>query len=303
MICFNLTLMEQKSKAIQVLFDEWDGYELLDSGSGQKLERFGEYILVRDEPRAWWSQSLSQDAWDTAGAIYTYYGDGGKWTIKKSIPDEWLLTFENLTLKAKLTGMSKHVGVFPEQSHEWRWIAKKITEHSGKPINILSLFGYTGVASLICAAEGASVTHVEGSKPAIGWGRENQRLSGLENAHIRWILDDAALFVKREKRRGNKYDAIILDPPAFGRGPKGQVWKIEKDLLPLLKDCRELLTEKPLFIILTCYTIDASSLSLGNLLREMMKDFKGLVEVGELALKPKKSANILPMSLFATWES
>jgi 23S rRNA (cytosine1962-C5)-methyltransferase len=286
---------------IKIWHHEWDGYELLDSGDYMRLERFGNSVLARSEPRAWWKPELLKKEWDKADAVFDKE-EGGKWKLLKDISREQILSFENLKIKIKLNDSSKHVGVFPEQSKQWWLIKKLIVDGKKKDSNILNLFGYTGMGSLAAASAGARVTHVDGSKPAITWANENQTLSGLGNKPIRWIADDAYKFVKREVRRGNKYDGIILDPPAFGRGPKGQVWKVEESLVPLLNECKQLLSDAPLFIILTMYSVDLSSISIGNLLADMTKDLGGQVICGELVLKPKAHGKPLPVSIFSIWD-
>lgn len=278
----------------------WPEYALLDSGAGRKLERFGERLIVRAEPKAWWQPALPASAWKKAAAVCD---SEGNWSFARPLSPDWLLRHGPLTLQARFTQMSKHVGVFPEQSPYWDWIAAQGAAGSRPAARLLSLFGYTGAASLAAAAAGFSVTHVDASKPALSWAKQNQVLSGLEKAPVRWILDDALKFVQREGRRGSRYDALILDPPAFGRGPKQEVWKVEKSLPLLLKACREVLSERPRFVILTMYAIEASALMIGNLLGEMMADFAGDILLGELALAPENGANVLPLSIFGRWHA
>lgn len=292
----------QQHLPIQILCDEWNDYELLDSGHQQKLERFGEYIVIRDEPKAWWHPDLPKSEWDKAVAMHS--GDERKgWELRKSVPHEWLLRFENLTFQARFTATSKHVGVFPEKVPHWQWIQEKIQHSARAPIRVLNLFAYTGAASLIAAAAGCSVTHVDAAKGVVAWARENQQYSGLEETPIRWIVDDAMKFVQREGRRKRQYDAIILDPPSFGRGPKKELWKIEQHLGDLLSACRNVLSDRPLFVLMTMYSIEQSALFIGNMLQDMMKGYEGRITVGELALKPKHSDKILPLSIFGQWES
>ncbi|MFH0881206.1 MAG: class I SAM-dependent methyltransferase [Lentisphaerota bacterium] len=286
---------------IEVLFNQWSGYELLDSGDRRKLERFGSHLVIRSEQKAWWKPQLPEAEWDKAVAVHE---DMGRWTFRKSVPREWLLKLDGLTLEARFTETSKHLGIFPEQSPHWTWIQEHAKRApAGDTPRLLNLFGYTGVASLVSAAAGFAVTHVDASKPAINWARKNQQLSGLEQKPIRWILDDAVKYVQREIRRGSRYDAVLLDPPSFGRGPNREVWKVEKQLTDLLEICRQVLSEHPLFVVLTMYNIEASSLMLGNLLGDTMKDFRGHISVGELALKQPHSSHILPLSIFARWEA
>lgn len=280
--------------SIRIDYCQWDAYELLDSGHGRKLERFGTHTLIRDEPKAWWAPSLPEAVWKAADGVH----HEKRWQLKPSTPVEWEVGFEGLKLSAKFFNTSKHIGVFPEQSSHWRWIKQQCTKD--KP-SILSLFGYTGVASLVAAQAGASVTHVDASRPALTWARTNQALSGLQEAPIRWILDDAQKFLQREIRRGKRYDALILDPPSFGRGPDNESWYIEKDLVALLENCKQLLAPKPSFIVLTLYALEASSLMIGGLLTEMMKGYAGSVEIGELAHLPKHGHHPLPLSIYGRW--
>ena len=284
---------------IEVLYNTWPAYELLDSGNRQKLERFGDYVLVRSEPKAWWQPTLSASAWQRAVAIFD---DEDHWRFRQPVPHEWLLRFDDLVLLAKCTDMSKHVGIFPEQSAHWTWIRQTL-QTTQRQVRLLNLFGYTGIASLIAAQAGAAVTQVDASRPALAWARKNQELSGLAHAPIRWILDDASKFVQREVNRQRRYDAIILDPPSFGRGPKHEVWKIDKHLAQLLILCRQLLSDTPVFVIVTMYAIEASSLIIGNLLTDMMQACQGHLQVGELVLQQVASEKKLPMAIFGRWES
>lgn len=279
-----------------VLCSEWPAYALLDCGSRRKLERFGEQLLIRGEPKAWWSERPRLEAWREAVAEIA--DAGGQWKLHGRPPRKWTMRYEGVTLEARLTDMSKHVGVFPEQEPHWRWLRERL---SGRPgARVLNLFGYTGAATLVCAAAGAEVTHVDASKPAVNWARHNQALSGLENAPIRWLLDDAFKFVAREVRRGRQYDAILLDPPSFGRGPKGELWKVEQQIGPLLDHIRQILVPSGGLVVLTLYNLEASSL----MLKSLMEDYfpGGRLEFGELALRCTESARLLPLSLFARWE-
>lgn len=286
---------------IKIWQDDWSEYELKDSGDYMRLERFGDLIIARSEPRAWWTRELPAEEWDKAQAVYEKE-ENGQWTFRKPVPKDLRISFGDLVVRLKLANSSKHVGVFPEQSGQWRFIADKIKKCGLPDVNVLNLFGYTGMGSLAAASAGAKVTHVDGSKVAITWANENQELSGLNDRPIRWMLDDAYKFAKREVRRGKKYEGVILDPPAFGRGPKGQVWKVEDHLVSLLNECRELLSDEALFVILTMYSVDASSLSIANLIKDMAKGKGGRVQAGELVLKPKTSERVLPVSIVAVWE-
>jgi 23S rRNA (cytosine1962-C5)-methyltransferase len=294
-------MKSQSELKVQIWPDDWKEYELLDSGNYRRLERFGDLILVRSEPRAWWQPELSSVEWGKASAIYERE-ETGQWEFNKPVPAGLVLPFHDLKFRIKLTKMSKHVGVFPEQSGQWLWVQEKIKNSSVKNPKILNLFAYTGASTLAAAAVGAQVTHVDGSKVAITWANENQEASGLKAAPVRWILDDAMKFVKREVKRGNKYDAIIMDPPAFGRGPQGQVWKVEDGLTDLLSSCKKLLSPDALFVLMTMYSIEASSLSVKNLLEDMTSDMGGNLINGELILRPKRGGKPLPVSIFTAWE-
>jgi 23S rRNA (cytosine1962-C5)-methyltransferase len=285
---------------IEILTDDWSEYELLDSGDYKRLERYHDLIIIRSEPRAWWQPDLPASEWAKARAIFERE-DKGEWEFKGKIPTSLVLNFDHLSAKLKMTKMSKHIGVFPEQSQQWRMIVKKIKD-AKREIKVLNLFAYTGMSTLAAASAGALVTHVDGSKVALTWANENATLSGLKDKPIRWILDDALKFVKREVRRGAKYDAIIMDPPAFGRGPKGEIWKVEESISELLENCTKLLSDHPLFILVTMYSIEASSISLANLLSDHVKNLKGKIKHGELVLTPKNGNKVLPVSLFAYWE-
>lgn len=273
---------------------DWSDYELLDSGDGKRLERFGKYILARPDPQVIWAPGLDPAEWEKADAVF----DKEKWIIKNRIPDKWLLTYKNLKFFAKLSPF-KHTGVFPEQSAQWDFITEKIGAH-GQTVNILNLFGYTGIASLAAAAAGAKVTHIDASYPTIGWARENQTASGLEDKPIRWILDDAIKFTQREIKRGIKYDGIIMDPPIYGHGPKGEVWDFNKSLPELLKNCQRILSDEPLFIIINAYAISASAIMLQNILTDFTKKLGGKIEAGELALQ-EKSGRLLSTGIFGRW--
>ncbi len=283
---------------IEVLINQWPEYELLDCGGRRKLERFGERLVIRSEQKAWWNPERPESEWARADAVHE---DRGTWSFRKEVPREWTISFDGLTFETRFTETSKHLGVFPEQSPHWRWIQARAPRPGGTPPRLLNLFGYTGAASLVAAKAGFSVTHVDASKPAIAWARHNQQLSRLEKAPIRWILDDAVKYVQREIRRGSRYEAILLDPPSFGRGPHREVWKVESQIAGLLDICRQALSDHPMFIIMTLYNIEASSLMIGNLLSEAMAKIRGSVEVGELALSQRQSKKVLPLSLFGRW--
>lgn len=281
----------------------WKDYELVDSGAGQKLERYGKLLLIRPEPEAVWTPGLDKREWQKASAIFRPAAEenGGHWDVVRQIPDKWKMTYGNLAFWAATSG-SRHLGVFPEQASQWDWLSDRIRT-TGKPTQVLNLFGYTGIASLAAAAAGAKVTHVDASKKVLTWARENQELSGLADKPIRWILDDALKFIQRDARRGVRYDGLILDPPKFGRGPKGEVWEFYKLLPRLLQACREVLSPQPLFIQITAYAVKASAVTLYNALTEMTTTLGGNLEAGELALQDSSRNRLLSMAIFARWSS
>lgn len=283
--------------AIQTALGGFPDYELLDSGRRCKLERFGPVTVIRGEPKAWWEPVLPSEKWDRAQAIHDE--DTG-WKLRPGCPREWKLRFDSLVFLARLSDTSKHLGVFPEQSPHWR----SIQQAAAPGARLLNLFGYTGAATLVAAAAGWEPTHVDASKPATTWARDNQAASGLEGKPIRWIVEDALKYVRREVKRGSRYDGILLDPPAFGRGPDGNIWKVERQLPELLELCREALTEKPRLLLLTTYNIEASSLMLRNLVADLMKPYGGHIEVGELALPHSANPDrLLPLSIYARWST
>ncbi|MBR0557199.1 class I SAM-dependent rRNA methyltransferase [Ciceribacter sp. L1K23] len=283
-------------------------FHLIDSGNGQKLEQYGSYRIVRPEAQALWKPSLPDHVWNGADAVFTGDTDEdgmGRWRFpREALGETWPLSLLGVDFHGRFTAF-RHVGVFPEQIAHWSWMKERI-ETEKRTLKVLNLFGYTGVASLIAAAAGAEVTHVDASKKAIGWARENQALSRLDKAPIRWICDDAMKFIQREERRGNRYDIILTDPPKFGRGPNGEVWQLF-DNLPLMLDiCRELLSPKALGLVLTAYSIRASFYSIHELMRETMRGKGGWVESGELVIREtgldgKAPNRVLSTSLFSRW--
>lgn len=278
-----------------------DGYELIDSGDGEKLERYGKFLVSRPDPQALWSKLLPDHEWQKANAFFKRASVDAKWSTRGSVPDRWPVDFGGLKMWIKLSAF-KHTGLFPEQLSNWQWVKEKITR-AGRPISVLNLFGYTGGASLASAGAGAEVCHVDGSKVAIGWARDNAELSGLEKKPIRWILDDAAKFVEREIKRGHFYDGIIMDPPSFGHGPKGEVWKIEQDFLPFIESCKQILSKQPLFFLINGYAAGYSALGYKNNLLDLEKKFGGALEVGELTIEETKSKRLLPSGIFARWSA
>jgi 23S rRNA (cytosine1962-C5)-methyltransferase len=281
----------------------WQDYELLDSGRETKFERFGPYRLIRPESTALWPRALPEAQWQAADAVFApdAEGEAGHWQFRGEVAPRWQMRYGDLRFWAQPTPF-RHLGLFPEQASQWTWIAGLI-RGAGRPVRVLSLFGYTGLATLAAASAGASVTHVDASKTTMAWARENQALSGLQDRPIRWLVDDAMKFVQREVRRGARYEGLILDPPKFGRGPKGEVWKIEEALPALLQICRTLLSERPLFVVLTGYATRLSSLSLRNLLQETLAGLGGQLEAGELGLLERSAGRIMPAAVFARWSS
>ena len=289
----------------------WRDYELLDSGDGSKLERFGAYTFVRPEVQAMWKKKLSEKEWDSAHVIFqsTNEESGGHWLSKKKIPERWEMEYSlalNEGVKTihfwTMTTPGRHLGVFPEVASHWDFMADAV-QKAHRPAKILNLFGYTGLASLSVAAVGAEVTHVDASKKSVMWARENQVLSKLEDKPIRWIVDDALKFVQRESRRGAKYDGIILDPPKFGRGPKGEVWEVYKSLPQLLDACAAVLSNHPLFLIVTVYAVKASAIHVGQVVESMMEKYHGQVDSGELVTREKSGGRLLSQAVFARWQS
>lgn len=280
----------------------WPDYELLDSGNGAKLERFGPFLLNRPEPEAIWKPALPENEWGKADATFIPgRGEGsGQWQLKTKMPERWSINFRKIKFWLQLSS-SRHIGVFPEQAVQWDWILRQCSSPGNQPVKVLNLFGYSGIASLAAASAGAEVTHVDASPKAVRWARENQELSGLANAPIRWIVDDALKFVRREVKRGNRFDGLILDPPKFGRGPKGEVWEFYKLLPALMADCRAVLDDDPRFLLITAYAVKASSLTLLEVIEELMSSFSGTANAGELLLQEKSAGRYLSKAIFAFW--
>lgn len=279
-------------------------YALLDCGGGRKLERFGKIIVDRPEAQALWPPRLAKSEWGKAHAVFSASGEDdekGKWRIDKPVPDAWPVMVDGVTMLCKLSGLW-HLGLFPEQRPHWRWMLDELAKVKGEQPHVLNLFGYTGAATLLAAKAGAEVTHVDASKKAIAWGRENQSASKLDAAKVRWILDDAAKFAAREVRRGRTYHMILVDPPKFGRGPEGEVWDLFTHLAPLLADCAKLLAPSRAAVVLTVYAIRASAIAFDQLLRESLKDKGGDYETGELAITAQSEV-LVPTSLFVRWRS
>lgn len=287
-----------------------DDYRLIDSGAGEKLEQYGSYRIVRPEAQALWPRSLPQQLWDRADAVFTGDTDEdgmGRWRFPgAALGETWPMRLLDTDFHGRFTAF-RHVGVFPEQLAHWSWMKARI-QASGRPLKVLNLFGYTGVASLVAARAGAEVTHVDASKKAIGWARENQALGRGEKLPIRWICEDAMKFILREERRGSTYDIILADPPKFGRGPNGEVWQLFEGLPLMLDVCREILAPDDAALVLTAYSIRASFYSIHELVRETMRGRGGLVESGELVIREggldgSVPGRALSTSLFSRWTS
>lgn len=271
----------------------WADYELLDSGENMKLERFGTVTVARPETQALWKKQ-KPELWDTAQAVFTFGDKKGAWESKKPVPPSWPLAWQDTRFNARLTGF-KHTGVFPEQSPNWAWVAERVSKIE-KP-NVLNLFGYTGVATLAAVQAGAFVTHVDASKQSLDWAHENARLSNISEDRVRWILDDALAFVKREVRRGASYDGIILDPPAFGRGAKGEVWKIEEDLPILLHEIKKIFSEKPgSFLLVNGYAAGYAPRSFAQAVESVFGVVEG--EAGELSIKESSGERMVPAGIY-----
>jgi len=279
----------------------WTDYELLDSGEGARLERFGAYNLARPDAEAIWRRALPEKDWQGADAAFLPSPEegGGHWKYRTPLPERWQMGYKGLKFWAQVS-RSKQVGVFPEQACQWDWVEQQ-TSASGRPIKVLNLFGYTGLASLAAARGGAAVTHLDASRKVITWAHENQLLSGLGTASVRWMLEDALKFVQREARRGSRYDGLILDPPKFGRGPKGEVWEFYKLLPELLAACGQVLSEEPRFILLTAYAVKASALTLDTAVREVTRPWGGTTECGEVVLTEKSAGRLLSTAVFCRW--
>ena len=274
--------------------EPWADYELIDSGDNMKLERFGEYTLARPETQAIWAKRTPEE-WRRAQASFVSREGKGRWEKKSAVPESWPLSYDTVRFNAKLTSF-KHTGVFPEQAPNWQWLTERVSELP-EGAQVLNLFGYTGVASLVLAAHGAHVTHVDASKQSLDWAHDNARLSNIPEDRIRWILDDALAFVKREIRRGSVYDGILLDPPAFGRGAKGEVWHIEDDLLPLLEAASQLLSKKSgAFFLLNGYAAGYAARSFAQAVECAFPDTEG--ESGELNIKESGSNRIVPAGIY-----
>ncbi len=280
----------------------WDDYALLDSGAGRKLERYGPYRFIRPEAQALW-QPASPD-WHADGEFTGGRDDegGGRWDLAANVPERWVIGRGAVRFHATNTPF-RHLGFFPDMAAQWDWMAERLAARpaGGKPARVLNMFGYTGVGSLVAAAAGADVTHVDASKKAVAAARDNAALSGLGAAPVRWLIDDALKFLRREVRRGSKYDGILLDPPKYGRGPDGEIWALERDLPELVQLARQLLSDEAAFLVLTVYAIRMSALAIAALMAETMAGAGGRIESGDMAIREEGRGLLLPTAIFSRW--
>lgn len=276
-------------------------YELLDCGREAKLEKYGSIVLARPDPQALWEKTLPDTEWEKADGRYVREGREGKWVTKQGFPKEWPIQFGGFTLLIRPTSF-KHTGIFPEQEPNWAWISESIKK-ANREVRVLNLFAYTGGATLAAAAAGAEVTHVDASKTAVAWAKENVALSDLTNAPIRWITEDVLLYVRREIKRGSRYDLIVMDPPAFGHGPKDEIWNIEEGLVELIALCGQLLTEKPLGMLINGYAAGYSPLTFAYNIEPFVKKYGGEVEFGDLTIANNTKTRSLPCGIFTRWRT
>lgn len=281
----------------------WKDYEVIDTGDGEKLERWGDIILRRPDPQIIWPKKQETNEWrQVHGHYHRSSSGGGSWDMKKPIPERWTIGYENLKFHIKPTSF-KHTGLFPEQAANWSWMMDKI-KGANRPISVLNLFAYTGGATVAAAYAGASVVHVDAAKGMVQWAKENVQLSGLSDRPVRFITDDVFKFVQREIRRGNRYDAIIMDPPSYGRGPNGETWKLEQNLHPFLESCMEIISDNPLFMLINSYTTGISPTVLRNMLTMTMSaKYGGTINAGEIGLPITRSGLNLPCGILGRWES
>jgi len=285
--------------------NNWSDYQVIDTSAGEKLERWGEYLLVRPDPQVIWDTPKEENGWRKMNGHYHRSAKGGgEWEFF-DLPQQWPIDYKSPSFDKVLTFnlkpfSFKHTGIFPEQAANWDWFGEKIAK-AGRPIKVLNLFAYTGGATLACAAAGASVTHVDASKGMVAWAKENAKSSGLEDKQIRWIVDDCVKFVEREIRRGNHYDGIIMDPPSYGRGPGGEIWKIEEAIYPLVKLCAQLMSDDPLFFLINSYTTGLAPSVLTYMLATELKKFNGNVESDEVGLPVSCNGLVLPCGASGRW--
>lgn len=277
-----------------------EGYVLLDSGHGAKLEQVGPYLLVRPAPQALWRPALPSEAWDQAAARFQRHNTGGgAWSYRRPLPEAWTLTYCHLTLKVKLTDFG-HLGFFAEHGPQWQWVSERIRA-AQRPLRLLNAFAYTGAMTLAAALAGASVVHLDAAEGIVTWARDNAHLAGLSTAPIRWVVEDVSKFLRREVRRGNTYDALVLDPPSFGRGSKGEVWKLERDLPELLDLCRQVLSPELQFVLLSAHTPGVTPYVLVNLLADMLGTNQGQLTSMEMTVPQHHSSRLLPSGALARW--
>jgi 23S rRNA (cytosine1962-C5)-methyltransferase len=277
----------------------WADYGLIDSGHGRKLERYGRFRIVRPEPQCLWAPKTGDWAPDATFDPTLADEDSGRWQMAQPVPETWPLSWGPVKFHGRLTAF-RHLAFFPEQAANWQWLEAR-QKQAGRPLKILNLFGYTGVASLVCAAAGAEVTHVDASKKAVAWARENAALSGLDDRPVRWIVEDARKYVAREVKRGSRYDGIILDPPKYGRGPTGEVWRLYEDLPELMAGCAALLADPGDFLLLNAYAERISGVALASLMADALPGRGGVIDWGELALMEEDGARGVGLSFFARW--
>ena len=283
------------------LCDTWTDYEVIDTGEGEKLERWSDIILRRPDPQTIWPRG-DESLWRKAQAHY-HRSDrgGGEWEFLEKLPDRWIVRHQNLSFYVRPTGF-KHTGLFPEQAANWNWMSSLIRSSGRKDVKALNLFGYTGGATLACASAGAHVTHVDAAKGMVAWAKENRELNGLPESSFRWIVEDALRFVQREIRRGNTYDGILMDPPSYGRGPTGEVWKLENELFGLVDTCARVLSDRPLFFLINSYTTGFQASVLSNMLGKCVsRRFGGTVDSQELCL-PVTTGGVLPCGASGRWQ-
>lgn len=281
-------------------------YALLDSGNMQKLERIGPYTLVRPAPQAIWRQRLPAEEWQKADGVYTRTTEGdGQWTWRQKVTRDFEILFNNLVFQVKLTNFG-HMGLFPEQVENWEWLRQKIRRRmqrtNDRNLYVLNLFAYTGGSTMAASQGGAHLVHLDAAKGVVDWARKNTQLSRLHERPIRWLVDDALKFVRREERRGNSYQGIILDPPSFGRGPQGEVFKIEDDLVPMLEACKSILAKDALFVLYSCHTPGFTPITLQNQLDDMVGEREGKLQCGEMTI-PDSSGRLLPSGTYARWSA
>lgn len=285
-----------------LLADKWKDYELIDTADGEKLERWGQYTLRRPDPQVIWSAQKSSKEWKNADAHYHRSSKGGgEWEYKRKLPERWTISYGPLSFYIEPTGF-KHTGLFPEQAVNWQWMMEKI-QAAGRPIKVLNMFAYTGGATVACAYAGAEVCHVDASKGMVTWAKQNVTLTGLADKPVRYIVDDVMKFVQREKRRGKTYDAIIMDPPSYGRGPNKEVWKIEDSLYGFVEECLDILSPNPLFFLINSYTAGFSPYVLSNILQSTVgKKYEGKISCGEVGIPVSGKEIVLPCGIYGRWE-